>query len=1279
MDTRQVHSKTPPPDSQKKSPSAEGSSKFSHQSSTVSAVKSSPSPAGQRGGRTSWRQKTAFLWRPCAYTAAFLVSLLVISFLAVFTFVKVYPEEISHKISQELQKHTGMELKFSGIDMALLPLPALSFADVHVTHADFSLDVAYATLRPSLLPIFKGNFALGDISLWRPHFVLAAPAQEATSAQEAPSTDAQNASAHDSSNILEAVASKTSLKKDRATATPVAETEKTQEDVPHVGVVVENFLQQLPSLVPAFLYGSSLEILHGSLLLEQENWSLQCQSLNTSVALGALGALDGHVRFDAATFFMKKQVVASAQSFMLTLDGDLDESIFVRVQSKGDVRDVLAQTDIDISLRYTMQDTISSVVSKVLPEGLSQALPQVLPQVLKEHLPTSLLSASPLSTSPDPFSELPTASPMNLAGTNLQGQWHINTHLLWHDRPIAVHSSGSVSGDLQETVYVKDVKVRLEEDSLQLQAALQLKDLENPLVRGHIDVAQLSLTQWFGFARHMPPGLQHTLHRIKGNLDFQIDKKGLTVPRLSAEAAGARFTGKGGVPTWSKAVVFLDIHSPELYLGKVYPEAEGVRPEGLAFAHKPLTPEPGTPEAQALEGEDVVSVDYDIRVAADTVYAWELPIKGFRFRVNPMGLDGEKFAAKHAEAAVLAFTAKDFFDGGAEGKAILYRNAQDESAYDMSAKLRRVRAQRPVERLIGRTLFDGRMSIEATASGKGIYAGEFLVSLGGTASLRVENGNFYSRSKKKVPFKLMTVAATVAGQNDAKVSGAQWPPKLEYAGKWRAALDTEDISAKSTWNGSLEFIDADYGTVALHNIPGSVEVTFAPQLTTLPHSTTVEFDTQLSLNTTKGTVALRKAKGTVPSLAGMQASGFGEMNFSKDIVWTATVNSSTKALSKVLARLDDEGRPLLPPTAPQSATLSMNMAYAKDLLRMEKIQMQVQDMLVTGKMQRTFTSKPAWSFDLAANVFDFDVLFRDKKVSKASASQKVQNAQGAKQTLSAASVTQASSNAATPIKTVTMAKPSASERALSWKWLEDFQAKGIVRIGTYRMNKVQVKNVVAPITISKASLECTPTKAQFYGGDAVINFKGTVKNGALQTQVGVVAKKANLFGLSEDLQLETAIAGSADFWLSAQGPIRYTRDIPAAFDGTWRLQVGQGFLQSRDAQGKLEGNPTHINYFKDAGVITKGVLESHQFELKGDGLSARGRGKVDFVNDTLDMNLVASTGGLNDIPVRFYGDMADPKRDVHTGAVLLSAIGSLGMGVFDLIGGIFGAIFGLFK
>ncbi len=1183
------------------------------------------------------------LGRWCAYALTGVCSLAFLLFIALYVCIKLYPQEISQKISENLAVHTNAELTFSSIDVALLPLPALSLADIYVQHEAFTLKVAYATLEPSLWTLLQGKFSLGAISLWRPVFCL----KEQTSLSSPPAVLAtEKAPAQDGS---------------QANTVQGALEEKTPPTAVHVGELVQNFFENLAVTIPSFAYGSSLEILHGGVTLEQGSWSVVCKDINTKLGLGALGALEGDIHFEDTFIEMAQKPYAHIHAFTVTLWGDVDDVVQLRVQGQGALADMLANTRVDLTVSYTISEGLSTMMSKMLPSFSSDLLhfsstedsakqtasTQPVSQLVPQSAPQKVVQdASQTDAQSDTYDILNPQVISDTAHSPLQVTWDIQTHLLWHGEPIAVQSLGKIHGDLRKSLYLQDVHAQLEHDAAQLNGVLQLENLENPTLTGHIYVPRLSLTQWFGFARHMPPGLQHALHKVRGELEFTITKEGLTVPRLQATAAEASFTGQGGVASWSDAVVYLELLTPEIFLGKVYPEAEGVKMEAPSFAHKPLTPMPGTPEAAADTG---VSVSYDINVAAQKMYAWDLPMEGMRFRACPIELDREKFSKKHTDAAVLSGKVDKFFGGRAEGKALLYRSEDDDSAYDITALLRNVRAEKPVARILGQQLIGGRMSADASVTAKGVYAGEFLVSLGGSASLRVENGNFYSRSKRKVSFKVMTLAGTVSGRNPEKVKGSVWPSKLLYSGNWRATLDTKDISAKSTWKGALEFTGADYGTVALRNIPGKVSVSFAPSLTTLPHATDVDFTGELSLDTTKGVVSLRRAKGTVPSLAHMQVSGFGSLNFLRDITWTANVQSKTNTISSVLAQLDADGESLLPKTAPQQASLNMHLAYAKNLLRMEKIQAQLDTTRITGSMRRTFTSKPTWVFDLDVNEFDYDKIIRGKIT--------------------------AAQKAAKP----TAAEKAAASKPLSWKWVQGLEAKGNIRIGTFLMHKVRAKNVAAPLRISANTINCTPTKATFYNGDTAINFKGTVKGGVLQTQLGAVVKKANLFALSEDLGLETVIAGNTDFWLSAQGGINSSADIPKAFDGTWRLQVRDGFMQSRDKKGKLTGKPTYISNLSDAGTITKGVLHSLNFLLQGTGIAATGKGKVDLVKDTLDMRLVVSTGGFSDIPVRFHGSFDDPQRDVDTGAVFLSALGSLGTGVFDIIGAVFGAFFGIFK
>jgi len=135
------------------------------------------------------------------------------------------------------------------------------------------------------------------------------------------------------------------------------------------------------------------------------------------------------------------------------------------------------------------------------------------------------------------------------------------------------------------------------------------------LVEGRLQLQRASLTEWLGFARNLAPGLQVALDDVtRGSLDFSLDGKGLRVPHIDVVAAGSRFLGSGGVASWAKPELVLDLKADTVDLGRAIPESVGVQPAEPRYGHGPLTPLPGKP---VMPGE--VGLDYNIRLGATRV------------------------------------------------------------------------------------------------------------------------------------------------------------------------------------------------------------------------------------------------------------------------------------------------------------------------------------------------------------------------------------------------------------------------------------------------------------------------------------------------------------------------------------------------------------------------------------------------------------------------------------------------------------------------------------
>ena len=110
-------------------------------------------------------------------------------------------------------------------------------------------------------------------------------------------------------------------------------------------------------------------------------------------------------------------------------------------------------------------------------------------------------------------------------------------------------------------------------------------------IEGRLQLQRASLTEWLGFARNLAPGLQVALDEVTlGTLDFSVDGKGLRVPHIDVTAAGSRFLGSGGVASWAKPELLLDLKAETVNLGRAIPESVGTVPAEPRYGHGPLTP-----------------------------------------------------------------------------------------------------------------------------------------------------------------------------------------------------------------------------------------------------------------------------------------------------------------------------------------------------------------------------------------------------------------------------------------------------------------------------------------------------------------------------------------------------------------------------------------------------------------------------------------------------------------------------------------------------------------
>ncbi len=1086
--------------------------------------------------------------RVCIYSITALILLILILLAGAAAFLYKNPEALSKHIVTRLKEHTGIETSFTSVEVTLLPLPALALSGVVLEYEQVKLEIAYATARPAILPLLRGNFAIGHASLLRPT-VSGSITSNTSKDNDEPSQD----------NILTALQS-----------APL--------NIP----------------IPSVFFGCDFSMLDGRINLNYGDEQYKVENIQAEIDFDRKGRVAASISLDSAEIAQNKSIMAQAKSLNfhmsgLTPHGMLDELI-LNLSTQIHVADILEQAK--ISLAFNME-----AAGPIHEDALIHMLDM------------------------------------------LNGKFSISGNLMWHKQPIPLVLAGDLRGHGDASVEFINTNLQLDQDKLTLNATLNNVLSKSPSLDGHIAIERLSLTQWFGFARNLPSGLQKTLHEIgPGELQFSIDKKGLKVPMIRASAVGANFKGDGGVSDWSKVVVYLDLMGDEVSLVKAFPETEGVEVTAPAFPYPPLTPIPGSPEAINSSGP---TIDYDINIGSKKVITWDLTASDVSFRCIPAEKGTKVNPKNYPNAVLLDFGIGKFYGGRGESKTILFRTDDNRSGYDITAILRNVGAKDSLSILAGREVMGGHISLDASVVSYGATLGQFLINKSGEVSMRVDNGFFTSKEKVRTSFEQFNTAGKFDSAPLTKKMVKRMPEVLRYNGQWRANLKRSDLYAETNLNGILTFVGRTYTDLILDKVSGKSSLTLSPEITGLTKEIIAQIDGKISLNTEKSTTGLHNAHISIPALADLNFSASAELDYMKDTKWSADVNAQTKELSALLAALSNDGISPIEKSAPQNLKMQSIIKGNASGIAFTNLKLELDNMSASGSIHKSSDERPLFDIKLKCGLLDLDKLFSDSKTK--------------------------------PEKEIKSPKP------WSLAWLRDYDATGHIDIELLRIYKSNSIDVHIPIDMQKGVLKLKPVIASFYGSPAHIIFEGKALGDALHLQGGAQVEKANMLQLSNDLKLETAIGGKGSLWLSAQGVLTHSKTILPLMDGTWRIKIENGFLQSRKPDGSLIGKPTHISELQDAGPLSNGILYSKNLIIKGPDLNVTGSGKVDLVKAKLDMNLIASVAGIDNISVHYYGDIDNPQRDIHTGSLIVGALSTFGLGIFDVIGGLFEGLFSLFR
>ncbi|MBQ7608940.1 MAG: hypothetical protein IJU76_13390 [Desulfovibrionaceae bacterium] len=323
---------------------------------------------------------------------------------------------------------------------------------------------------------------------------------------------------------------------------------------------------------------------------------------------------------------------------------------------------------------------------------------------------------------------------------------------------------------------------------------------------GTLTVARVSLTEWLGFARGLPPGLQRTLDTVQdGSIVFDLDAQKLVVKSVKAKCAGSFFSGVGGVSDWSRPVVFLDMKAPKVNLIRGIPEAGAVLPAPLNFAHPPLTPETSDSSGS--------SVGYDIRLGADRVLYGPLVLESAAVQIHPGPVKGR-------DSPVVIDAQAKLYDGHVQGSCAL--GGLDTVTYAIKLLVSEVNGA-PLGNALPRIpIRKGKWTAQVAITSSGTELDDFLRQLRGSVRVDAKHGELAFGSSKGFSFSSCQLRL------DPLKSGQWKQSMLGIDGQWRGTFDFGQARAELQGVGKLWFGEtADSSGFALQGIPA----TFSASLT----------------------------------------------------------------------------------------------------------------------------------------------------------------------------------------------------------------------------------------------------------------------------------------------------------------------------------------------------------------------------------------------------------------------------------------------------------------
>lgn len=222
---------------------------------------------------------------------------------------------------------------------------------------------------------------------------------------------------------------------------------------------------------------------------------------------------------------------------------------------------------------------------------------------------------------------------------------------------------------------------------------------------------------------------------------------------------------------------------------------------------------------------------------------------------------------------------------------------------------------------------------------------------------------------------------------------------------------------------------------------------------------------------------------------------------------------------------------------------------------------------------------------------------------------------------------------------------------------------------------VTTDNFTGNIKITDNKISVNNLKTRIRGGRIQALLEGAVsRHGgkySMNTMFKMRADNIDMLSVSKMRKQKTLMAGTGNISIQGDAIVSRTSDILKNLNADWSMNFRNGYFQSRS-----ESNPnqysgkTPYSLLSASGTVHKGVANTNNIVLHGNGLDIVGGGSVDLVSEKINASAKANYLGISEIPIFITGSIDKPKYEVKVLNAVGSTLGSIGTGIFDIFNGV---------